>query len=103
MVSVGSTGNQSVIAESGHLQGQQKFDIQGTQIFRPRSLPEYQSGLSRGVHSNPSGPMAAKINSRPLEIVDNKPLSRISSTGHSFEISKAVKDGQLVGAIAFIF
>ncbi|XWS54085.1 hypothetical protein CRYUN_Cryun10bG0058600 [Craigia yunnanensis] len=89
MVRVGSIGNQSVIAESGHLQGQLKFDVQGAPTFHPHSLPEYQNGLSRGVHSNSSGPMAANINSKPLEIIDNKPLSRISSTGHSFEFSKA--------------
>ncbi|XVF02130.1 hypothetical protein REPUB_Repub04eG0149400 [Reevesia pubescens] len=88
MIKVGSIGNQSV-AESGHLQGQLKFDVQGASTFHPRSLPEYQDGLSRGVHFNSSGHMAAKINSKPLEIIDNRPLSRINSNGHSFEFSKA--------------
>ncbi|XP_021284513.1 protein MEI2-like 4 isoform X2 [Herrania umbratica] len=89
MVRVGSIGNQSVITESGHLQGQLKSDVQGALTFHPHSLPEYQNGLSRGVHSNSSGPMAASIYSKPLEIIDNRPLSRISSSGHSFEFRKA--------------
>ncbi|XWS68739.1 hypothetical protein CRYUN_Cryun04dG0117600 [Craigia yunnanensis] len=89
MVRVGSIGNQSVIAESGHLQGKLKFDVQGASTFHRHSLPEYQNGLSGGVHSNSSGPMAANINSKPLEMVDNRPLSRLNSNGHSFEFSKA--------------
>ncbi|XP_022726400.1 LOW QUALITY PROTEIN: protein MEI2-like 4 [Durio zibethinus] len=86
---VGSIGNQSVIAESGHLQGQLTFDAQGASSFHSRSLPEFQNGLCSGVLSNSSGPMVANINSKPLEIIDNRPLSRINSNGHSFEFSKA--------------
>ncbi|KAG8502132.1 hypothetical protein CXB51_000262 [Gossypium anomalum] len=77
MVRAGSTGNQSVIAESDHLQ--MKFDIQGAPAFYPRSLPEYQNGLSRAIHSS----------SKPLEIIDNKSFSLVSSTGHSFEYLNA--------------
>ncbi|MBA0758853.1 hypothetical protein Gotri_021815 [Gossypium trilobum] len=77
MVRAGSIGNQSVIAESDHLQ--MKFDIQGAPTFYPYSLPEYQNGLSRAIHSS----------SKPLEIIDNKSFSLVSSTGHSFEYRNA--------------
>ncbi|KAB2043497.1 hypothetical protein ES319_D01G021700v1 [Gossypium barbadense] len=77
MVRAGSIGNQSVIAESDHLQ--MKFDIQGAPAFYPYSLPEYQNGLSRAIHSS----------SKPLEIIDNKSFSLVSSTGHSFEYRNA--------------
>ncbi|KAK8622417.1 hypothetical protein V6N13_117334 [Hibiscus sabdariffa] len=86
MVRMGSS-HQSVIAESGHLQ--MKLDVQGAPALYPRPLPEYQNGLSRALHSNSSGPWAANINSKPLEIIDNKPLSRIGSTGNLFEFSNA--------------
>ena len=103
MVRVGSIGNQSVIAESGHLQSHLKFDVQGTPAFHPHSLPEYQNGLSRGVHSNSLGQVAANFSSKPLEIIDGRPLSRVSSSGHSFEFRKPGKDGEFIGAIAFFY
>ncbi|XP_039001756.1 protein MEI2-like 4 [Hibiscus syriacus] len=87
LTSMGSTGHQSVMAESGHLQ--MKLDVQDAPAFNPRPLPEYQNGLSRAVHSNSSGPWAGNINSKPLEIIDNKPLSRIGSTENLFEFSNA--------------
>ncbi|MBA0791725.1 hypothetical protein Gohar_016290 [Gossypium harknessii] len=77
MVRAGSIGNQSVNAESDHLQ--MKFDIQGAPAFYPYSLPEYQNGLSRAIHSS----------SKPLEIIDNNSFSLVSSTGHSFEYRNA--------------
>ncbi|KAK8603348.1 hypothetical protein V6N13_085538 [Hibiscus sabdariffa] len=86
MVRMGSS-HQSVIAESGHLQ--MKLDVQGAPALYPHPLPEHQNGLSRAVHSNSSGPWAANISSKPLEIIDNKPLSRIGSTGNLFEFSNA--------------
>ncbi|GMJ09900.1 hypothetical protein HRI_004659200 [Hibiscus trionum] len=72
MVRMESVGHQSVTTESGHLQ--MKLDVQGAPTFYPRPVLEYQNGLSRTVN----------IHSKPLEIIDNKPLSRISSTGHLF-------------------
>ncbi|XP_039038530.1 protein MEI2-like 4 [Hibiscus syriacus] len=87
MVRMGSIGHQSVMVESGH--SQMKLDVQGAPAFYPRPLPEYQNGFSRAVHSNSSGPKASNINSKPMEIIDNKPLSRIGSTENSFEFSNA--------------
>ncbi|KAK8648123.1 hypothetical protein V6N13_128885 [Hibiscus sabdariffa] len=77
MVRMGSIGHQSATTESGYLQ--MKLDVQGAPAFYPRPVPEYQNGLSRTVN----------IHSKPLEIIDNKPLSRIGSTGHLFEFSNA--------------
>ncbi|KAK8706502.1 hypothetical protein V6N13_050064 [Hibiscus sabdariffa] len=76
-VRMGSIGHQSVTTESGHLQ--MKLDVQGAPAFYPCPVPGYQNGLSRTVNNH----------SKPLEIIDNKPLSRISSTGHLFEFSNA--------------
>lgn len=89
MVRAGSIGDQSVITDSDHLQ--MKFDIQGASAFYPRSLPEYQNGLSRAIHSS----------SKPLEIIDNKSFSLVSSTGHSFEYRNAGKDGRFFLLFAY--
>ncbi|XP_039026720.1 protein MEI2-like 4 [Hibiscus syriacus] len=77
MVRMGSIGHQSVTTESGHLQ--MKLDVQGEPAFYPRPMPKYQNGSSRAVN----------INSKPLQVIDNKTLSRISSTGRLFEFSNA--------------
>lgn len=90
LVRVESCGNQSSFAESGHLQGQLKFDIQGTPTLHPHSLPEYHDGLTSGVHCNPPGPMAVNVNHMPPEIIDNRQIPRVNSNGHSIEYNDGV-------------
>ncbi|KAE8662316.1 MEI2-like 4, putative isoform 2 [Hibiscus syriacus] len=51
----------------------------GELAFYPCPMPEYQNGSSRAVN----------INSKPLGRIDNKTLTRMSSTGRLFEFSNA--------------
>lgn len=89
LLRVESAGNHTGFAELSHSPGQLKFDIQGVPNFHPHSLPEYD-GLNSGVHCNSSGAMAANINPRPLERIDTRPLSRMSSNGNPIEFSEGV-------------
>lgn len=86
-----SIGTQSGVAESGHLQGPLKFDIRSTPSLHPHSLPEYHDGLTNGAHCHSLGPMAANINIKPSEIIDNRQLSRVSSNGRSIGFNEGGK------------
>ncbi|THG21671.1 hypothetical protein TEA_000300 [Camellia sinensis var. sinensis] len=89
LVRVESLGNQSSLHESGHSQGQLKFEFQGTPNFHPHSLPEYHDGLTNGAPCNSLG-MAANIISRPTERIENQQFCRLSSNGHPLELNGAV-------------
>ncbi|GMP82180.1 hypothetical protein CsSME_00036611 [Camellia sinensis var. sinensis] len=88
LVRVESLGNQSSLHESGHSQGQLKFEFQGTPNFHPHSLPEYHDGLTNGAPCNSLG-MAANIISRPTERIENQQFCRLSSNGHPLELNGA--------------
>ncbi|TXG49031.1 hypothetical protein EZV62_024906 [Acer yangbiense] len=90
LVRMESVGTHSGLAESGPLQGQLKFDIQNAQTFHPHSLPEYQDGLANGVHCNSPGHVAANVNIKPPEIIDNRQFTRVSSNGCSIGFNDGV-------------
>ncbi|KAJ4961211.1 hypothetical protein NE237_021121 [Protea cynaroides] len=89
---VSSVGNQSGLGEHSHSFGPMKFGFQGVQTFHPHSLPDYHEGLSGGMPYNSPGNMAANINARPSEGIDNRYIHRGGSNGHSYELNEAVFD-----------
>lgn len=91
LVRMESVGTRSAIAESGHLQGQLKFDIRSTPSFHPHSLPEHHDGLNNGIHCNSLGTTGANINIKPPEIIDSRHFSRVSSNGHSIGFTEGGK------------
>eukprot|EP00262_Sarcandra_glabra_P005488 TRINITY_DN1713_c0_g1_i1.p1 TRINITY_DN1713_c0_g1~~TRINITY_DN1713_c0_g1_i1.p1 ORF type:complete len:1008 (-),score=222.38 TRINITY_DN1713_c0_g1_i1:548-3571(-) len=94
--SVGNHNNQPGLSEASHSLGQMKFGLQCMSTFHPHSLPEYHDGVSSGVPYNSPGTMsgmAANINSRQGEGMDNRHISGVSSGGfnsHSFELNDGI-------------
>lgn len=86
-----SVGNKSGLIESNHLPGQQKFEIHGTPAFHPHSLPEFHDGISNCIHHNSLGNVAASINSRPSERIDNLQFGRVNSNGNLAEFNECGK------------
>ncbi|XP_057773883.1 protein MEI2-like 4 isoform X1 [Salvia miltiorrhiza] len=81
------SGNQSSIAESGHLRNHPKFELQSQPNLHPHSLPEYHDGLANGpLFGSPSN-IAANVNSRPPELIDGQ-FRRISPNGQSIELNE---------------
>ncbi|GAV72091.1 RRM_1 domain-containing protein/RRM_2 domain-containing protein, partial [Cephalotus follicularis] len=90
LVRAESVGNQSSFAESGHVQGRLKYNIQCAPTLHPHSLPDYHDGLTSGVQCNSPGPLAANVIHKPTEIIDNRQIPRSNSNGHSIEFNEAV-------------
>ncbi|XP_031387567.1 protein MEI2-like 4 isoform X1 [Punica granatum] len=85
LLRVESLGKQSGLPESGHLQGQMKFDIREPTNLHPHSLPDYQDGLVHGNHCNSPTLMGTNFNPRPPETIDGRQLQRVDSNGHSLD------------------
>ncbi|XP_042498649.1 protein MEI2-like 4 isoform X1 [Macadamia integrifolia] len=89
-VRVASVGNQSGLGEPSHSFGQMKFGFQGMPSFHPHSLPDYPDALASGMPYSSPGTIAANINPRPSEVIDNRHLHRVGSNGHSVELNEGV-------------
>ncbi|KAF3430907.1 hypothetical protein FNV43_RR25637 [Rhamnella rubrinervis] len=90
LVRVESVGNQSGVTESSHSSGPLKFDVHGSPAFHPHSLPEYHEGLTTGVPCNSLGTVAATVNPRPPERIENRQFCRVNSNGHSIDLNEGV-------------
>ncbi|KAG8649502.1 protein MEI2-like 4 isoform X3 [Manihot esculenta] len=90
LLRVESAGNQTGLAEPGRMQGQLNFDFQGTQIFHPRSLPEYHNGLKSVLHCNSLGSMTTNTSQKPLERIDNRQSHKTGTDGRSIEFNDGV-------------
>lgn len=91
LLRVESAGNQTGLAEPGRMQGQLNFDFQGTQIFHPRSLPEYHNGLKSVLHCNSLGSMTTNTSQKPLERIDNRQSHKTGTDGRSIEFNDGGK------------
>lgn len=89
LVRVESVGNQSGVTESSHPSGPLKFDVHGSPAFHPHSLPEYHEGLANGAPS--PGTVAATVNPRPTERIENRQFCRVNSNGHSIDLNEGGK------------
>ncbi|KAK9050887.1 hypothetical protein SSX86_027512 [Deinandra increscens subsp. villosa] len=68
------------------LHNQLKYDFRSTPNYHPRSLPDYQDGLTNSIMCNsPSNTMAGSLNGRMTERVGNRQFNRIS--GRSVELN----------------
>ncbi|XP_022860739.1 protein MEI2-like 4 isoform X3 [Olea europaea var. sylvestris] len=90
LVRMGSVGNQSSFGESGHSQGNLKFEIQGLSNSHPHSLPEYHDGLTNGPPTGSTSNMVTNISVRPPVILENQQFHRVSSNGQSIELDEGV-------------
>ncbi|CAA2975109.1 MEI2-like 4 isoform X1 [Olea europaea subsp. europaea] len=90
LVRMGSVGNQSSFGESGHSQGNLKFEIQGLSNSHPHSLPEYHDGLTNGPPTGSTSNMVRNISVRPPVILENQQFHRVSSNGQSIELDEGV-------------
>lgn len=89
-----SDGNQCEIIESsspGHL----NFDSQAALAFHPHSLPEFHDGLANGVNHNPLE-VAANINLRTQERIDNMQFRRVNSDRRFMEFNECGKSRSAV-------
>ncbi|KAK6922472.1 Mei2-like, C-terminal RNA recognition motif, partial [Dillenia turbinata] len=87
-----SVANQPSISESGHLQGQLKFDLQSNRNFNPQSLPEYHDSCGSGMPCKSPSTIAptsmASCSFRPPDRFENRQLCRVNANGHSIELNE---------------